>query len=467
MARDTIFIGHATPEDNEFTKWLQAKLQNEGYLCECDLSLLIGGEADYWRTLQDFLAKQCSKYILVVSKQTFNKQGVVDEWEYCRSIERQQKLQDFVIPIKIDDTPYNERIGLNVRNLIAFNPHWDTGLKRLLKKLAKDNVPNVGKTPYSLNDWLENRFSNWSGIDEENTDDYYSNWLQIPKLPAKVYFFEFQNDTQAAAIYDNNCLAYPLIRHGSYVIGFHNSLEYLLADHQFEVFPKNIFDKNTSDAFETYETDEFPQYHDFRRILVRLLKISFEKHLTDIGLQSFSLSNDKRCFYFAFNEENRAKGRFTVLGKPKYIGVTGQYYTDYWHYAISVHPLLHPEICYSMKTHIIFSSDGKTGWTDKKKMHRARRDKGKRMYNKAWRDHLLAFLSCLQENESQIIPVMIGPEQFIELPTTPIMFHAAFSYQEPSDEARLEALNSYHEDDDDEEDYSGTTTYHKEEEEES
>jgi len=55
MIRDTIFIGHATPDDNEFTLWLQSKLKNEGYNCECDLSLLLGGEADYWKNLQEFL----------------------------------------------------------------------------------------------------------------------------------------------------------------------------------------------------------------------------------------------------------------------------------------------------------------------------------------------------------------------------------------------------------------------------
>ena len=137
MARDTIFIGHATPEDNEFTTWLQSKLINEGYKCECDLTFLLGGEADYWQNLQDFLTNNTAKYILVVSKDTFNKQGVLDEWEHCRSLERQFNLTDFIIPVKIDSSPYNARIGLNRRNIIPFEEFWGTGLKRLLKKLLK------------------------------------------------------------------------------------------------------------------------------------------------------------------------------------------------------------------------------------------------------------------------------------------------------------------------------------------
>lgn len=464
MARDTIFIGHATPDDNEFTLWLQAKLQNEGYLCECDLSLLVGGESDYWKTLQDFLTQRCSKYILVISKHTFTKQGVIDEWEYCRSIERQHGLQDFILPVKIDDTPYNDRIGLNVRNVFPFDPYWDTGLKRLLKKLSKDNVPNTGSTPFSLKDWLENQYTNWSGIDTEKRDQFYSNWLSISTLPKKIYFFQFDNDTQAETVFNTNSDAYPLVRHGNYLVSFRPSLQYFLAEQQFDVSPRNIFDKRTEDAFQTYESDEFPQYHDLRRLLVRLLKISLEKHLVDNGLHSFSLANDKKCFYFGFNEENRAKGKFFVLGKSKHIGVTGNYYTDFWHYAISLHPLLHPEVCYSLRSHIIFTSDGKTGWTDKKKMHRARRDKGKRMYNKAWRDQLLAFLACLQNTETQTISIEIAPEQKLELPSTPIIFDAAFSYQEPTDESRLEALNSYHEEEDDDYDDSDNEAVKEEEE---
>jgi hypothetical protein len=104
MIRDAIFVGHATPDDNEFTLWLQSKLKNEGYNCECDLSLLLGGEADYWKNLQEFLENRTIKYVLVVSNTTFSKNGVLDEWEHCKSIEKQHNLIDFIIPVKIDNT---------------------------------------------------------------------------------------------------------------------------------------------------------------------------------------------------------------------------------------------------------------------------------------------------------------------------------------------------------------------------
>jgi len=84
--RDTIFIGHANPEDDEFTLWLLARLKNEGYDVECDHTVLIGGEDDYWKILQDLLDNRARKYLLVLSEHTFKKQGIIDEWEQAKAI---------------------------------------------------------------------------------------------------------------------------------------------------------------------------------------------------------------------------------------------------------------------------------------------------------------------------------------------------------------------------------------------
>ncbi len=442
MTRDTIFIGHATPEDNEFTLWLQSKLINEGYKCECDLTFLLGGEADYWKNLQDFLTKNTAKYILVVSKDTFTKQGVLDEWEHCRSLERQFALTDFIIRVKIDNSPFNARIGLNRRNIISFEEFWGTGLKRLLKKLSNDNVFKIAPKQQSINDWYENVYTNWSGIQKDETDIFFSNWLAISSLPTNVIFYKFYNEGQAKAVLQNN-LVYPGIRHGNFIITFQKSLNFYLSDKQFDIEPVETFTKETASAFEYYEDDEFPMYHDFRRLLVRLLKECFESHLVNLGLKTYELSNKNKCFYFEHDGLNKAKGKFLIHDKQKNIGVTGKYYDSYWHFAISFHPLLHPEVCFSLKSHIIFSDDGKTAWTDKRKMHSARRNKGKTMRNKEWRDQLLAFLSCLKEEESQNITIEINTGEVLTLPSTTLLFNAGFSYIEPNDESRIQSIDSF------------------------
>src|SRR5438128_129985 len=127
--RDTIFIGHATHEDDEKTLWLYYKLKNEGYKVECDLSYLLGGESDYWDRLQKVLENETCKYILLLTKVTFSKEGVLDEWEHCKTIAKKYDLADFRIPVRFDDVDYSTRIGLNRINVIDFNESWAEGLK--------------------------------------------------------------------------------------------------------------------------------------------------------------------------------------------------------------------------------------------------------------------------------------------------------------------------------------------------
>ncbi|OYX26009.1 MAG: hypothetical protein B7Z06_06370 [Flavobacteriales bacterium 32-35-8] len=439
--RDTIFIGHATPEDNEFTLWLQSKLIGEGYKCECDLSFLIGGEADYWKSLQDFLEKQTIKYILVVSEATFEKAGVLDEWEQCKSIEKQFKIADFIIPVKIDKAPFNARIGLNRRNIVIFENNWATGLKRLLKKLVNDNVPKNNEKSTPLSDWYENVYTNWSGVDKKYNDTFYSNWINIPRLPLIIFFYKFHNEKQAKEVLKNN-MVYPAYRHGNIIVSFQKSLDYYLMDKGFELTPIEIIQKNTIDAFNWYEDNDFPTYHDFRRLLVRLVNTCFDMYLQSLELQEYELSNSK-CYYFEHNDNDKVKGSFNVGLKKHNIGVTGKYYDDFWHFAISFKTLLAPEFCISIKNHIIFTSDGKSAWDDNKKMHIARRRKGKTMFNKEWRNQLLAFLSALSNNDNSKMSVIVAESEIIEFSTTPILFNADFGYEEPNDEKRLMPIDSY------------------------
>ena len=44
LTRDSIFISHANPEDNEFTVWLGARLTATGYEVWADVLRLRGGQ---------------------------------------------------------------------------------------------------------------------------------------------------------------------------------------------------------------------------------------------------------------------------------------------------------------------------------------------------------------------------------------------------------------------------------------
>jgi hypothetical protein len=97
--QDTIFISHATPEDNLITEWLYTQLTLAGYKCWCDLEGLYGGERDFSEEIQKIIEEDACKFLLIFSGTTFTKDFVKDEFESARSIAKKFKLKDFINPI--------------------------------------------------------------------------------------------------------------------------------------------------------------------------------------------------------------------------------------------------------------------------------------------------------------------------------------------------------------------------------
>jgi hypothetical protein len=67
MTRDTVFISHATPDDNDFVRWLGTRLTGHGYKVWADLFELKGGDP-FWSTIEEALRHHACKMIFVVSK---------------------------------------------------------------------------------------------------------------------------------------------------------------------------------------------------------------------------------------------------------------------------------------------------------------------------------------------------------------------------------------------------------------
>jgi hypothetical protein len=80
MPRDTIFISHATPHDNEFVRWLSAALLERGYAVWADVLHLKAG-VPFWTAIEDVLRERTVKVIFVVSKDSISsvRSGVRNE----------------------------------------------------------------------------------------------------------------------------------------------------------------------------------------------------------------------------------------------------------------------------------------------------------------------------------------------------------------------------------------------------
>ncbi|MHB9142548.1 MAG: toll/interleukin-1 receptor domain-containing protein [Paludibacter sp.] len=209
--RETIFISHATPEDNDFTIWLASRLELLGYKVWIDKNELLGGEK-FWETIDNVIRDETIKFLLVYSKDIFQKDlygnikpgklkdGVYKEYSFAESIAKYNNLSDFVILMNIDNSDYNLFIGADRLNQIPFYENWATGLKQLEKKFARDLIPKNSEIDCSeFGEWYESQFVNQQGITTKN-ELYYSNWWGIPKLPDYFYIYQFDKKEQADLI---------------------------------------------------------------------------------------------------------------------------------------------------------------------------------------------------------------------------------------------------------------------------
>src|SRR5712692_4198764 len=101
--QDMIFISHANPEDNNFTRWLALQLGKDGYPAWCDLTKLLGGE-NFWKNAEEAIRTRTIKFLYVLSRSSNEKDGPRNELQIAKNVLRKDKaLHDFIVPLHVDD----------------------------------------------------------------------------------------------------------------------------------------------------------------------------------------------------------------------------------------------------------------------------------------------------------------------------------------------------------------------------
>src|SRR5471030_2665051 len=126
--RNKIFISHATPDDNEFTKWLALKLVTLGYEVWCDILELPKG-VDFWKSIEHEIRQNAIKFIIVLSKVSNERQDVLNEIATGLKVKKQLQDDGFVIPLIIDNELAYDDINIEIvrLNAIDFVKSWHSG----------------------------------------------------------------------------------------------------------------------------------------------------------------------------------------------------------------------------------------------------------------------------------------------------------------------------------------------------
>lgn len=451
VSENIVFIGHATPEDNNFAIWLASRLQLFGFKVWLDKENLLGGEKT-WQEIDQVIRNNTIKYLLVYSKniclpnQTGKlKEGIDKEFQHAESILKSKRFTDPLILLNLDNSPYDLFIGANRLNHISFGDNWATGLKQLVQKLEKDGVPkNTNEDARVMGEWYQNKYTTDKGIIPKK-ELYYTNWWQILQLPENFYIYQFENESEAESLISIN--KYPAGKMSNSLATFDPKFSFEVDRNGSKINfkPKRVFCIKVQDVLNGFEQDKFPTCRDAENHLKRLLSRVFHELLKSKGLYWYQMANKGLAYFYALKKSPPYKISFEYPYRPKAAkkktkSLVGDYLNlGNWHYGVSAKVILKPFPAYCLKGHIIFTTDGFKVWDDKDKMHSHRRNKGKNFFNEAWRDMLMAFVHGL-ENSDKVIELSLSQDFILKMPTSTVLHWADFGYWEPQDEARLDVL---------------------------
>lgn len=445
--RDIVFVSHANPEDNEFSRWLTLRLGRDGYPVWLDLKRLLGGE-DFWADIEQVIRGRAIKFLYVLTRISNTKPGTLKELAVAQSVAKKHKLKDFIIPLHVDQLPYDEiNIELHRLNAVPFHDSWAHGYSQLLERLEEDGVVRSSAfTPEVASSWWRSHFNAQTGVVAE-PEECLSNWFRLSRLPENVFAYECKGKPPEP----EDC-EWP----STAILG--RCLSFATP----EVFGKTFeisecVDFKTKDVIEGVVDERYIPRTEARRRISFLVKDNWLHMLRERALLIYQLSNHRFCGALRQNQTPDDKVHFAgVDGKATWRGVVGyktmhrpdkSSWVRFWHFAIQVRLQYRPELTLLVTPHVVFSEDGQHPWDSRDRQHGARRSQCRSWWNDDWRDRILAIMRYLA-GESDVITVDCGGDS-MEVASRPLTFTSPVRYG---------ALEQAVATDPDDRDYAGTET---------
>lgn len=422
QARRFLFVSHANPEDNQFALWLSLRLATEGYPIWCDLTKLLGGEP-FWTHIETAIRTGTAKFLYVLSRTSNEKEGPRRELQVAQNTARDHNLEDFILPLSIDDLPPREiNIQLTNLNVMPFQL-WETGLDRLLRKLAASGVKKHQRfSPTAVATWWNQQRPDQPRVNH-SPETYVTNWLPVTQLPQHIHRSTAPATRERTELWR---LTYPATRIGDELFSFAQP-----DDTRTEA--QHHKTHNTADLLKAGATNPTVTPEQAQRGIAQLLNIAWERNAHARGLRTHHLANKHTALYFTAGQAKNRTLRFrTNTGRKTWRTVVGQFRGHIYHFAITGRARVTPSPIISVRPHVLFSDDGQHLWKSNERLASARRTACKTWWNAEWRDRLLATLNYLADGSNHI-RLPLEPEGTATIPTMPIQLSSPVSYDEPTE----------------------------------
>lgn len=423
MTRESIFISHATPEDNDFVRWLGARLELAGFSVWHDLGRLKGGDY-FWDKIESAIRNDSFRFLAVVSTVAVDKQGVKDEWALAQTIEKSQP--SFVIPLRLDGYDFSLLpIGIHRKSVIDFANGWHTGLAALLDTLNDANAPKVSlPDPRSTRHWLA-EMKEGAIQQTQSKESLDSTWLSVLSLPPIETARILGSDREIKVTDLNRRI--PWFEHEDRIVGFAKAAD--LVSHMSQTVmlaTAGGVDSTTFIESGSKLGHKEVSTWDARRQVANLVRQAWELTLEAKGFGIHEQSGGRKVFYvtpeltkgrggkvefFDFDERKRRRG---LNGRSEARKVN-------WCYAVGMVPQFDEPWRIELRSTIVFTDDDGKPLDTPARAHRLRMSFCRSWWNDRWRGFLRAFLALLADGQSEI-KLPVGSDREVVISATPIMF---------------------------------------------
>jgi hypothetical protein len=417
-----IFLSHANPEDNEFVLWLASRLTAMGYLVWSDVTQLFGAEK-FWRDIEDAIRNRSAKVIVVLSRVSQTKDGVLNEIHTALAVEKKTGSDGFVIPIRIDNLPSTDITSVLIqKGYIDFYRNWADGIGKLLALLDKGNVPRgQSQNAREYSQWIDRLLAGPERVARE-PQTIISNWFTFHSLPENLNFYRVPvPEDQIRSRFES--FIYPVYPYRDMIATF-ASLEdvnsflpsWQVPARAYEIPLKAILNS------EPHKLKAL-QWPESSRMLFYMIRVAWGNAMREKGQRPYMMANGRQAWYPIDGYSADGWARFAdmdgVSRRRRLVGKSGKR-NVYWHFAMEPLPSIGRESHLVLKPHVVFTEDGKDPLASNKRMHSLRRSFCRNWWNARWRDLMLAYTSTITE-EMQFIEIHGGTDQMIMVSPRPMV----------------------------------------------
>lgn len=419
--RQTIFIAHATHEDDYYAGWLAAKLRALGFRVFVDLDDLAGGDT-FTTRIQPVIENESTVFLAITTREYAKKaaedrSGVRKELNVASSVD----VKNFIVPLKFDDLPYHKwPMDYRGQNGFDFHNRLGEGLIELVADLQeKRQVPYAEDSQTPLSIW--HKAIGQRTVVIEAPEQAVTSWYPIA-LPQVLYVH------RPYAMPTGNALDLVTYRqHGDHIVTFAP-----LSDGIAGVPLLGSVSFAMSDVLQAQSLGhaDFGTIEKPGNYLKTILNKTLAHHFKLRGFEFLEQSNKRRIYYLPFIGEEVVRVSLKRHGQHS-IQLNGIKDGYRWHFAVSHSASLHPVPHYRLSFHIVFKTK-EGGSVDDAKEHALRRGFSGELYNRKVLNLFLGLLDFLQgSTDSDSIELHIDKENFYQMSLAPLSIATPVGYSEP------------------------------------